>query len=91
MYDKIKREVTKVKWRHEHEKHFRRGHYLSGFKKAGFDIVENKTIRYIPKGALRKKYIISQLDHLLSNTPIINLFGFVTYICGIKREIRAHV
>lgn len=83
VYDTIKWNVTKVKWRHEHENHFTRWHYLNGFKKAGFDIVENKTIRYIPKGVLRKKYL-SQLDHLLSNAPIINLFGFVTYICGRK-------
>lgn len=83
VYHEIKWGITKVKWRHEHEKHFRRGYYLNSFKKAGFDIVENKTIRYIPKGILRKKHL-SQLDHSLSNTPIINLFGFVTYVCGRK-------
>lgn len=83
VYHEIKWKITKVKKGHEHEKHFRRGHYLNGFKKAGFDIVETKTIRYIPKGVQGKKYL-SQLDHLLSNTPIINLFGFVMYICGRK-------
>lgn len=81
VFDRIKRDILEGKWRRDHEKHYGKSEYISSFKKAGFDIVENKTIRYIPK--FKSKNLL-KYDHLFNKIPIINSFGFVTYICGRK-------
>ncbi len=86
MHSVIKRKIIdKGNWGFEHEKMFSKRHYTNSFKSIGFDIVESKTIRYIPKSMIDEKKYLFQFDELLSKIPIINSLGFATYICARKR------